>query len=674
MTALVSLPLTKSEPSFRTQAWKNDRNAYRADIDGLRAVAVISVVMFHAAPAVFPGGFVGVDMFFVVSGFLITSTIAVEMRAGTFSMMSFYDRRARRILPALVALLAACVVLGYLILWPGDYADLGRSMGYAAAGLANIFFRNETGYFDQKAGMQPLLHLWSLGVEEQFYLVWPPVLFLLLRVFRLKLHATLAVLCVMTVAAFVMAVMEEGIDPKAAFFLTPFRAWELGVGCVLALLPAVDLSEPAKALAALAGSALIGYAIFGLDASSPFPGLNALFPCLGAALLIWSGEDRPSLVGRCLSWYPVRLIGLISYSLYLIHWPALVFVRHYNNGFELGPVQLALTLASCVAMAWVSWRYIEQPFRKRRTSPGRTVAVGGIVMMAVIAGGVGLAASSGMAWRLPERMRPMVSRQVAWQWTCPRALKLDKTFLCQFGGKWSEARQRAFLWGDSHAEHLAPLLEAASGRTGTAYVLNRRCPVILGGILRLNIPENQDYNNNARCVSTRRSAMDTLRSHPEIETVILASAWPFLVKSLRREPPTSEQDGYALLRDGLQEAVNDMARPGRKIVVIGDFPYLRTDPIQCLAGEVLWRRRCDRKELGISAAAYDRQQGKVNAILRSIAATNPNVSVIIPGAVLCKSGTCQTEWDGDFLYRDTDHIRRNLEPATRASLALALGL
>lgn len=281
------------EPTLVTIPLSSDTSTYRPDIDGLRAVAVVAVLMFHTIPTIVPGGFVGVDIFFVVSGFLITSLIAADMRAGTFSVLSFYDRRIRRIMPALIAVIAASMVLGYFILWPGDYEDLGESASYAAVGLANIYFRDSTGYFNQGSALQPLLHLWSLGVEEQFYLVWPLLLFAMIRIVGFKPRILSVILVVMVAGAFVAAVLGEQADPKAAFFLTPYRTWELGVGCMLALLPTFNVRDIACHLAGVIGAALIVYAVFGLDASSRFPGTNALFPCVGAALVIWSGYNRP---------------------------------------------------------------------------------------------------------------------------------------------------------------------------------------------------------------------------------------------------------------------------------------------------------------------------------------------------------------------------------------------
>lgn len=646
---------------------------YRPDIDGLRAVAVTAVLLFHGAPAIVPGGFVGVDIFFVVSGFLITSIIAADMRAGTFSMLSFYDRRIRRIMPALVAVIGASIVLGYFILWPGDYEDLGKSAAYAAVGLANLYFHDGTGYFNQRSELQPLLHLWSLGVEEQFYVAWPLALFLMVRVIGFKPRALSLLLLGLVVAAFVAAILMEQTDPKAAFYLTPYRAWELGIGCLLAVMPPLQVRPIVNEIMAVAGASLIAYAIFALDSSSRFPGANAVFPCLGAAMIIWSGRSNLSLLGRCLSWRAVRFVGLISYSLYLIHWPALVFLRHYNNGAEPQLLQIVVALAASIALAWLSWRHVEQPFRQRRPRPARSVAVGAGTAAAVLVVGIGLAATAGMPWRAPDHLRPMLSRDLMWEWTCPRTVALDNTWLCQFGGNWDEARGRGFLWGDSHAEHLVPLLEALGTHTGAAFVLNRQCPAVLGGMLRLNIPANQAYNNNDRCVQSRQAAIRTLHAHPEIDTIILASGWEFLVKALRLEPPGPQVDGYALLEQGFQEVVDDIGKD-RRIVLIGDFPVLPIDPVGCLASEALWRRTCDRAELQVSISAYERQQGRVNQVLRSIAAANPNVSVIIPGELLCKDKVCQTDWNGEFLYRDADHIRRNLTAGTRLSLAEALGL
>ena len=340
---------------------------YRPEIDGLRAVAVLSVLAFHYGAPI-RGGFSGVDVFFVISGFLITQILVADIAAGTFSVLGFYDRRMRRILPAVLVMLAASLVAGALLLFPGDYTALASSSASAAFGASNFFFLYNTGYFDQVAELMPLLHTWSLAVEEQFYLVWPLLLFALVA--GRARSSVAAIIAAGVAVCYVGSILYFQFDPKGAFYLPLPRSWELGLGALLVFLP--PLSRLASETATAVGLALIG---FGFLAISPiyFPGASAIYPCLGAALVIWPATENTN-AGRRLGL--LAPIGLISYSLYLWHWPIWVFYRSYINNGTPGVVgAIVLTIASII-IATLSYRYVEQPFRRRRWPAMRTVSIG----------------------------------------------------------------------------------------------------------------------------------------------------------------------------------------------------------------------------------------------------------------------------------------------------------
>ena len=299
---------------------------YRKDIDGLRAVAVLAVVFFHSKLPGFSGGFVGVDVFFVISGFLITGLMAHDRGADRFSLVTFYFRRVRRIVPALLCVYVACTLLAAVLMLPGDMAEFGRSLLSSATFISNHFFYRLAGYFGGESDLKPLLHTWSLSIEEQFYLVWP-LLFLVIGrwQYRWLPYFVWAAGAISLAASVVMV----GYQKEAAFFLAPFRAWELLLGASLALLsrrPAIPawLAE----LCASAGLSMIVASVLFLDEGHAFPGLLALPPCLGTALLIFAGMERRPAVTRLLSTGPAVAVGLISYSLYLWHWPILSFARY----------------------------------------------------------------------------------------------------------------------------------------------------------------------------------------------------------------------------------------------------------------------------------------------------------------------------------------------------------
>ena len=338
---------------------------YRKEIDGLRAVAVIPVILFHAGFTQFGGGFVGVDVFFVISGYLITSILIAELDAGKFSIVKFYERRARRILPALFAVLALCLPFAWLWLLPGDMKGFAQSLVAVMVFGSNVLFWQQSGYFDTAAELKPLLHTWSLAVEEQFYVLFPLFLMFFWRRDRRWL---LGVLAAMTLASLAIAQWGSSNSPTAAFFLLPARGWELAIGAFCAYYLAHRDSNKAVAPAvgqalALCGLLLIAASIFLFSKDTPFPGIYALVPTLGTALIILFATPATA-TGAILGSKTLVGIGLISYSAYLWHQPLIAFARHRSfeePHFLLMPALVILTLV----LAYLSWRFVEQPFRQK---------------------------------------------------------------------------------------------------------------------------------------------------------------------------------------------------------------------------------------------------------------------------------------------------------------------
>ena len=337
---------------------------YRAEIDGLRAVAVIPVILFHAGFAAFGGGFVGVDVFFVISGYLITALLLGDLATGRFSIWAFYDRRARRLLPALFVVLAACLPVAWWWLLPGDLQELLQSVAAVAVFMSNILFWRQSGYFDTAAELKPLLHTWSLAVEEQFYLLFPPALWLAWRLGRRWMVGLIAVVFVVSLAAAQWGALHK---PAAAFFLLPTRAWELALGALVACHVAGDgprrTSPTAAAALGSIGLLLIVGAVFAYDRHTPFPGLSALVPTIGAILVILFATPD-NRVGRLLGSKGLVGIGLISYSAYLWHQPLFAFARLKTVEEARAPTFAALSLVA-LGLAWLTWRFVERPFRQR---------------------------------------------------------------------------------------------------------------------------------------------------------------------------------------------------------------------------------------------------------------------------------------------------------------------
>jgi peptidoglycan/LPS O-acetylase OafA/YrhL len=433
---------------------------YRPDVDGLRAVAVLLVVTFHYFRKEFPGGFIGVDIFFVISGFLITGIVVREIEVGKFSLLGFYARRVRRIFPALIVVLCAALVLGWLWLLPAAYEQLSSDVVASAAFAANIALWLKSGYFDIESAKKPLLHLWSLGIEEQFYLAWPLLLMLAARL-RLNLLAATAVLGGLS---FALNVAMIGPDPVATFYLPFTRAWELLAGGALAIgWGRIGHGAAASNLRALAGVVLIAVAAFLLDPNRAFPGWWALLPVTGAALML----SAPMAWGakRLLSSPIFVWFGLISYPLYLWHWPLRVFFTAIKFN-EITLIERWLSIGLSILLAWATYRFIETPIRFGRPSAAKPLWLCGGMITVALAGAI-VVGNAGFDVRLPPQIRAMASVTTqSGQWRvhrCMLELARDTIYAdeCVDRGR----RPLLAVWGDSSAGALMPgLLRAQQER------------------------------------------------------------------------------------------------------------------------------------------------------------------------------------------------------------------
>ncbi|MEA2880790.1 MAG: hypothetical protein QOH32_9 [Bradyrhizobium sp.] len=445
--------------------------AYREDIDWLRAIAVLSVVAFHfEAPAVF-GGFAGVDIFFVISGYLITGIIQSEVGSGSFSFARFYERRVRRLLPALYVMVALTAIPSFWYLLTSERHEFFRSVAAVVTFTSNFFFLAQTGYFDHAAVEKPLLHTWSLAVEEQFYVALPVLMWLLLRSAkgsRLRLPVALVGL---SVASFALCIWLMKTDRSAtAFFMSPPRAWEFLIGGIVAvegfpLLRNVMLRRIARGIALV----MLAIPVFSLRQGPGFPGFNALLPCIGAALFIWSGIGVPTFSRNAFSPLEItRFFGRISYSLYLWHWPLFTFARFSKTSLTLGPFDKVALFALTVAISYLSWRFVEQPLRRGGLVPTRRAAfrIAGISTMALLAAsaaGVFLSNSATEADRNAQRLEAYdnYAYQPLYRYgSCfvQNFAAFDDRCLAMAAGK-----SNVLLWGDSLAAHYFHGFEKAFG-------------------------------------------------------------------------------------------------------------------------------------------------------------------------------------------------------------------
>lgn len=530
-------------------------DAYRRDIDGLRAIAVLAVVVFHAFPELLPGGYVGVDVFFVISGYLISGVICGQLARNRFSFADFYARRIKRILPALVVVLAACYAFGWITLLPDEYKQLGKHIAAGMGFVSNFALWNEAGYFDASASSKPLLHLWSLGIEEQFYLVWPLALWLFAKMRRGALWLVVAV----GTLSFAINLATVHLSPVAAFYSPLSRFWELQLGCLLALLTRqwepTQNPIPRKFADGLsiAGAVALGLSVALFNTDLAFPGAWALLPTIGTFLLIASGPDgwfnrhvlsRNVLVG----------IGLISYPLYLWHWPILSFASIVEIGTPPAWVRVAAILASG-ALALATYLFVERPIRFGTPRPFKVPA---LVVSSVLVGVIGYVAyaRSGLPARFPPEVQAIANFQYEYKtdarypdcWVSAKQSFDGFAPFCSGGAAGSDV---AVLWGDSHAARLYPGLKSVLGdKIALSQFTRDACPPLLGVAAPICIESNAWVLAQIARIKPR--------------TVILFAAWTHYQVDWQR--PSASKAALAATIAELQKAGVG------NIVVIGPAP------------------------------------------------------------------------------------------------------
>lgn len=652
-----------TEPDLSTL---NVQPKYRRDIDGLRAVAVLAVVGFHAFPNAVPGGFVGVDVFFVISGFLISTIVFASLDRGSFSFIDFYDRRIRRIFPALIAVLAVTWLAAWRFLYPLEYANFGKHLAGGAGFLSNFLLWRDSGYFDTEAEQKPLLHLWSLAIEEQFYLVWPLLLVLTWHWARYRFAFIVAIAS----CSFITCVWLTVRDPVAAYYFPITRFWELLIGALLAYARVVPehRASPAagsRALArwsafpelqAIGGVGLIGAALFTIDRHTPFPGWAALLPTVGTFLLISAGPN--TLINRrLLGTTPLVSIGLISYPLYLWHWPLLSFVRMLEGATPSNAL-LAGVVAMSFLLAWATYRWVETPIRHGPRN-STAVALAG-VMVACLSLGI---ASNYSAIR--GKLDTPYSREIAQaesDWGYPGAN--NRTLLV------GNAEAQVLFVGDSHIQQYYPrvkwLVEMQKA-TASEFYTRGGCPPI---------PHVNRLDGVYACHDFFDAGMKLALSNPRIRTVVLGGAWenyflgippqetargPLLYASSDPEKKalTIESSEAARIFAEWAESIKRLRNAGKLVFVILNNPTSRAYspslryPSRISMTEPDFDRFTEREIFESFARPVTE---KVRA-----AAEQGGATVIDPLDVLCDSFQCPTVGpNGAPLYMDSNHLRASV--------------
>lgn len=649
---------------------------YRSDIDGLRAVAVGSVVLFHAKIPPFDGGFIGVDVFFVISGFLITSILYREMVADSYSLVDFYDRRIRRIFPALFAVLAVTTLLSSLVLMPRQMMAYVGTLPPSALFYANIHFEQLLNYFGPKAEETPLLHLWSLAVEEQFYIFFPLILFALMRIGgqqRGRLVA-LAALCVIALASLFYSQSIVETDQTAAFFLLTSRAWELMVGALLALVEWPKASPLVANAIAAAGALGILVPVFVLSQESTFPGFTAVPPVLGAAAIIYAGAFAPSgIVARVLSLRPMVYVGRISYSLYLWHWPLLVLVALWK-GRHLTYLQSGAVIAVAVLLSALSLKYVETPLRRSDTMGGsrlKRIGMGAVAIVATLVVafdlqmvGQGFFSISplGAAAEAAADDKSRFQRDcnnTAKFWT-PAEMK--PVVRCALGPGAPKGTYDVLVWGDSHAgATFIGIAEEAAALGQTARLQTMAgCPPLIGGLAR------RDQFTPGVCATFNAAVLDEIR-RVKPKVVVLVGRWSLWTSRggaaftlVTDELPGGEERSKAnsnrVFAHMVERTVAELTGLGIQVVLIGQSPEYETAPTRCVASREFYRKGDATLCYAQSRKEALRVVGPGNEVLAAAAARHPGVSAVPMADVFCKDDACTAGTGLRFYYVDTDHL------------------
>jgi peptidoglycan/LPS O-acetylase OafA/YrhL len=638
---------------------------YRPDIDGLRAIAVLSVVAYHAFPSWLTGGFIGVDVFFVISGYLISTIIFENLDKGTFSFSEFYSSRIRRIFPALLLVLIACFAFGWFALLADEYKQLGKHIAAGASFISNFILWNEVGYFDNSAKTKPLLHLWSLGIEVQFYIVWP----LLLWFFWKRKFNLLIITVIVALTTFILNLKGVEQDIVATFYSPLTRFWELLSGCLLAwftlymkdafantkskivlLLYRILYSErqegDGKTLAnalSFVGLFLLLYGFLRINNELSFPGNWALMPVLGTLLIITAGSkawvNRTILSNKVAVWF-----GLISFPLYLWHWPLLSFVR-VVEGEVLSSIRIVAVLLSIV-LAWLTYLFVERPLRLGKQSKAKVTA---LLMLAFTFGYIGFITYSkdGISSRNSIKRFELLNSQFKYN------LPLGRPETANI-----------MLIGDSHAAHLATGLKLYLDDLTADYTYP-------GCIPFFNVDRFDSRFTPETCIKKLAETLSFLEKSKRFKSVIMSSMGPVYLEGTAFNGQGIERvtglgvnlsnrpdviDKYKVYEIGMRETLTRMFKANKKVLFVIDVPELGFNPRTCFVTRPIVISSKIRMPCAVARSDYDLRSSKFKDMIYSIAKDFPELIVYDPTNDFCDTNYCYATNDGIPLYNDFDHL------------------
>ena len=658
------------------------KSNYRAEVDGLRAFAVLSVVIFHAFPGWLAGGFIGVDVFFVISGFLITSHIFESLDKGQFSFVNFFGRRIRRLFPALILVMVASLAFAWFALLMDEYAQLGKHVASGAAFILNFILVDESGYFDNAAQTKPMLHLWSLAVEEQFYIIWPLVLWF---AWRLRFNLLLITIIV-AVISFYLNLKWVHLKPTEIFFWPVGRFWELLSGSILAWLmlykadalskikhPSIiaskTLSTDGSSIAnvmSFSGLCLLGYGVLQIHEGLAWPSQWTLIPVVGALLVIVAGSK--AWLNRVLLMNPIAIwFGLISYPLYLWHWPVLSFLQIIDGEVPDTNARIVAVLLS-ILLSWLTYRFIESRMRHGQHLRFKTVF---LMLLMVIVGAIGYQISiNGLdkrEWisqqkKINDDLSNVYKNNVGW--LCDDLMENDKKIWCAY----SRTKPKTVLLGDSHAPSLYLGLKQLYEEfdRGVAVLGSGGCPPLHNVVSKVGSGEDK-----RQCVERISSMLELIARTNYVEEVMLVSRGPLYttadgfggvkgdfsgwVLHLKDEPQhaRSNEDVFLI---GLTKTLDFLTKQNKKIVYVFDVPELNFDIKTCLSERYYFPRKNVRAPCALDIRQYEERNRHFKHIIGTLLADYPSVKIIDLSQALCNNVACLAGAGGRLYYRDHNHL------------------
>jgi peptidoglycan/LPS O-acetylase OafA/YrhL len=622
--------------------------SYRPDIDGLRAIAILGVLIFHLDKSLLPGGFLGVDVFFVISGFLITSIIRRDIEGDGFSIVRFYERRIRRIMPAFFVVMLAVLIAAYAWILPDEIVPFGKSMRYALFSFGNVHFHSAVqDYFNSDAAHAPLLHTWSLGVEEQFYFIFPFVLLAFSKCCKSS-RVIAGSLLALLLFSFIACLHKGATSATSCFFLLPYRAWEMLAGALLAYLP-ISFKRPAwvSAVAGWLGLGLVLASMVVVSETAFRPGVMALGACAGSMLLIFAGASSQSAfsASRLLSWGPVVGIGLISYSVYLWHWPLIAFREHYLP--EATTSNHAILAAASLLLGWASWKWVENPFRRPGFLSRRTIFIGwACLVLAFQLVGIAIKRTNGFAQRYSPEVQAILESK-----------KRNRDFPGELKEHWSVEKAPIYgdksqppsiaLLGDSHAHVLMPWLDKRAKESGKSVKM-----LTMFGQMPITtlVSPGDRYEDRKRC---SEECLKYLLETPTLDMVIMHAYWSRYSSIISNEHGNSlETHASTSHAQGLCGLISTLLDMGKKVVLIYPAPVAEKNVPDFLA-----RLLIDQKPLptSIPMPSFEEENRAVIQIFDALPA-HPNLIRIKPHEKLMQGNQMMLMAHGKPLYIDDNHL------------------